>query len=85
MTRKLYVFAGQRNKEYINDFFTYEVDTQTLGQVYKFTENEIGICPTPGFTQRATMDPDTDEIFVLSVSSTNRQIPLSTVSFSGPK
>lgn len=67
VNRKLYIFAGQRNKEYINDFFTYDVDTHTLGQIYKLSENDIGICPTPGFTQRATIDPDMDEIFVLSV------------------
>lgn len=25
--RLLYIFAGQRQKEYLNDFFTYNVDT----------------------------------------------------------
>lgn len=51
----------------MNDFVTYEVDTNTVRQIYKFSNNEPGICPTPGFTQRATLDPDTDEIYVLSV------------------
>lgn len=67
VNRKLYIFAGQRNKEYINDFFTYDVDSQTTEHIYKTAENEPGVCPTPGFTQRATIDPETDEVFVLSV------------------
>ncbi|GLV40092.1 muskelin [Carabus blaptoides fortunei] len=66
LQRKLYIFAGQRNKEYLNDFITYQVDTKTVEQIYKKPETDPGNFPAPGFTQRATIDPDTDEIFVLS-------------------
>ena len=33
--RLLYIFAGQRSKEYLNDFFTYNVDT---GQIDVITD-----------------------------------------------
>lgn len=68
-SRKLYVFAGQRGKEYLSDFFTYEVDTH---QVEYISLNEFGTkdsnhVPAAGYTQRATIDPELSEIYVLSV------------------
>ncbi|XP_014471613.1 PREDICTED: muskelin [Dinoponera quadriceps] len=67
-SRKLYVFAGQRGKEYLSDFFTYEVDTH---QVEFISMNEFGTkdsshVPAAGYTQRATIDPELGEIYVLS-------------------
>jgi len=105
--RKLFIFAGQRAKEYLNDFLTYDVDsdrvtvvnsknddTKKIGGTVEgpvagsasspggFGESERDevvskeyrhsspYIPTPlpaaGFTQRATIDPDLDEIHVLS-------------------
>ncbi|KAJ8686742.1 hypothetical protein QAD02_022536 [Eretmocerus hayati] len=66
--RKLFIFAGQRGKEYLNDFFTYEVDT---GKIEHISLSELGSkdsnhIPAAGFTQRATMDADLGEIYVLS-------------------
>ncbi|XP_046813351.1 muskelin isoform X2 [Vespa crabro] len=67
-SRKLYIFAGKRGKEYLSDFFTYEVDTN---QVEHINYNDFGAkdsnrVPAAGFTQRATIDRDLDEIYVLS-------------------
>lgn len=66
----MYIFAGKRNKEYLNDFFTYEVDTHLVDHI---CINDLGnrdasqISQDAGFTHRATIDPDLDEIYVLSV------------------
>lgn len=72
--RKLYIFGGQRNKEYTTDFISYDVDTQNVAVVN--TENmksEKNNVPQSGFTQRATIDCERDEIYVLSVSSAVNQ------------
>ncbi|XP_050674767.1 muskelin [Leptidea sinapis] len=71
--RRLYMFAGQRNKEQLLDIWWWDVDSGRCGAICP------GVTPAPppaatpltpapaaGFTQRATIDPDTDEIFVLS-------------------
>ncbi|PVD25090.1 hypothetical protein C0Q70_15588 [Pomacea canaliculata] len=58
--RILYIFAGQRSKEYLSDFLGYHVDTGTVMMV----SDKEG-CQA-GFTQRATLDPDLNEIHVLS-------------------
>ncbi len=62
--RLLYIFAGQRHKEYLSDFFTYNVDTDEIVIVNDGEKSEV---PAAGFTQRATIDPDNHEIHVLSV------------------
>lgn len=69
-SRKLYIFAGQRSKEYLNDFFTYEVDTTQIEQisVSDFGNRDSNHVPAAGFTQRATIDPELKEIYVLSAS-----------------
>ncbi|CAG4987014.1 unnamed protein product [Colias eurytheme] len=60
--RRLYIFAGQRNKEQLLDVWWWEAGSGRCGALC------AGACapPAAGFTQRATLDPDTDEIFVLS-------------------
>lgn len=66
MQRRLYIFAGQRNREHLLDLWWWDVntgETQPLCQA-----SAAAPPPADGFTQRATLDPDTDEIFVLSVS-----------------
>ena len=70
-SRKLFIFAGQRGKEYLNDFFTLDVDTREIQAVNEWTSasNESASAnqgPAAGFTRRATIDPDLDEIYVLS-------------------
>ncbi|KAJ3154115.1 Muskelin 1, intracellular mediator containing kelch motif [Geranomyces michiganensis] len=63
-TRELYIFAGQRNKDYLSDFYVYEIDTDTVHEVSRDYSKQGG--PDAGFTQRATIDPDLGEFFVLS-------------------
>ncbi|XP_034835411.1 LOW QUALITY PROTEIN: muskelin [Maniola hyperantus] len=63
--RRLYMFAGQRNKEQLVDLWWWDCERGGGGA--------RALCAAPpraplpqGFTQRATLDPDTDEIHVLS-------------------
>ncbi|CAH2042154.1 unnamed protein product, partial [Iphiclides podalirius] len=62
--RRLYMFAGQRNKEQLLDLWWWDVGSGRCGALCA----GAAACPPPaaGFTQRATLDPDTDEMFVLS-------------------
>lgn len=61
--RVLYIFAGQRSKEYLNDFLVYHIDTGTVEIISDGTNKDS--CQA-GFTQRATIDPELNEIHVLS-------------------
>jgi len=65
--RKLFIFGGQRSKEYLNDLFTIHVDTHEVNE-RSGVGKDHWIIPAAGFTQRATIDPDLNEIYVLSVS-----------------
>ncbi|XP_053614585.1 muskelin isoform X2 [Plodia interpunctella] len=62
--RRLYIFAGQRNKEHLLDLWWWDVADGSCRALC------VATCASPppaaGFTQRATLDPDTDEMFVLS-------------------
>ena len=62
--KKLFVFAGQRSKDYLCDFLVYDVTNDQLTEVSRDTSREGG--PDPGFTQRATIDEARGEIYVLS-------------------
>jgi muskelin len=72
--RELFVFAGQRRREYLNDFFAFNVDTHQVRVIWngdgnvpsKSRDIHVSI-PATGYTQRATIDPELDEIYVLSV------------------
>lgn len=94
--RCLYIFAGQRSKEFLNDFLTYNIDTGQIDMIVDGTKKDSQggtissqhilfdqpvhhpyyrhvlkdfvktSVPAAGFTQRATIDPDKDEIHVLS-------------------
>ncbi|KAF8793796.1 Muskelin like protein [Argiope bruennichi] len=68
--RLLYIFAGQRSKEYLSDFFTYNVDTDKIEIICDGKDVEV---PPAGFTQRATIDPDLNEIHVLSGSNKDKR------------
>lgn len=65
----MYIFAGQRGKEYLSDFFTYEVDTHHVEHINynEFGTKDSSHVPAAGFTQRATIDPELGEVYVLSV------------------
>ncbi|XP_064795777.1 muskelin isoform X4 [Oncorhynchus masou masou] len=64
--RCLYVFGGQRSKTYLNDFFSYDVDGDHVEIISDGTKKDSGMVPMTGFTQRATIDPELNEIHVLS-------------------
>lgn len=70
--RKLFIFAGQRSKEYLNDFLTYDVDTGVIRVISDGSKKHINSLSAAGFTQRATIDPTLNEIYVLSVSTAHQ-------------
>jgi hypothetical protein len=54
-------------KEYLNDFFTYNVDTGEVTTVTDGTRRrDPAQIPAAGFTQRATIDHELNEIYILS-------------------
>lgn len=67
-TRQLFILAGQRNKEYLTDFFTYNIDSDTVTYISDGSGKDSASVPAAGFTQKATIDPQLNEIHVLSVS-----------------
>ncbi|ORZ15828.1 Muskelin N-terminus-domain-containing protein [Absidia repens] len=63
-TRRLYIFAGQRVKDYMSDLFTYAIDDNKVAEISQDYSKEAG--PDAGYTQRATIDVTRKEIYVLS-------------------
>ncbi|XP_059476925.1 muskelin [Neocloeon triangulifer] len=78
--RELFIFAGQRRREYLNDFFAFNVDTYQVRVIWNGDNNvtnksksvHVSI-PATGYTQRATIDPELDEIYVLSGLSKDKE------------
>jgi hypothetical protein len=62
--RSLFVFAGQRIKDYLSDFYKYSVDEDKVTEIAQDYSKNAG--PDAGFTQRATLDEELQEIYVLS-------------------
>ncbi|KAI9137613.1 Muskelin N-terminus-domain-containing protein [Paraphysoderma sedebokerense] len=62
--RQLFIFAGQRNKDYLSDFYIYDIPSDTVSELSRDYSKLGG--PEPGFTQRATIDTDLNELYVLS-------------------
>jgi len=64
--RKLFIFGGQRKgSEYLNDFFSYNVDTDEMEMISTGTCPESAI-PAVGHTQRATINQNRHEIHVMT-------------------
>ncbi|CAH2217504.1 jg685, partial [Pararge aegeria aegeria] len=63
--RRLYMFAGQRNKAQLVDLWWWDCEGGS-GGARALCAAPARAPPPQGFTQRATLDPDTDEIHVLS-------------------
>ena len=61
---EIYIFAGQRNKLFLADFYSYNTESNHLRQLSRDYSKQGG--PDAGFTQRATIDPDLDEFYVFS-------------------
>ena len=53
---KLYIFAGQRYKDYLSDFLTYDVENDVVDEICRDSSRVGG--PDAGFTQRATFDEE---------------------------
>lgn len=60
----LHVFAGQRNKDYLSDYYVYDPRTDTVVWMDKDMSKFGG--PEPGFTQRATLDSERRRIVIFS-------------------
>ncbi|XP_064604593.1 muskelin-like isoform X2 [Liolophura sinensis] len=71
--RLLYIFAGQRSKEYLNDFLSYNIDTGEIEVVSDGQKKDGSQVPSAGYTQRATIDPEMNEIHVLSGLSKDKE------------
>ncbi|XP_058054981.1 muskelin isoform X4 [Anopheles bellator] len=72
--RKLYIFGGQRGKEYMVDFLIYDVDSNELSSMTPENSNaDAKNVPQSGFTQRATIDCQKDEIYVLTSLSKEKE------------
>ncbi|XP_058125711.1 muskelin isoform X3 [Anopheles ziemanni] len=72
--RKLYIFGGQRGKDYMTDFLIYDVDTNELSNMTPENNNtDTKNVPQSGFTQRATIDSEKDEIYVLTSLSKEKE------------
>uniref|UniRef100_A0A670YWJ5 Muskelin 1 n=1 Tax=Pseudonaja textilis TaxID=8673 RepID=A0A670YWJ5_PSETE len=71
--RCLYMFGGQRSKTYLNDFFSCDVDSDHVDIISDGTKKDSGMVPMTGFTQRATIDPELNEIHVLSGLSKDKE------------
>jgi hypothetical protein len=78
---RLYIFAGQRNKDYLADYYVYDIDTDTVVEFEKDTSRCGG--PDAGFTQRATIDPDLGDIFLFSGLMRDKPSSVSGVGDSG--
>ncbi|XP_034135875.1 muskelin isoform X2 [Drosophila guanche] len=71
--RKLYIYGGQRGKEDLDEFLSYDVDTQAISVLNKehpnqgtTAGNEAKFEPSSGYTLRATIDCERDEIYIFS-------------------
>lgn len=63
----MFIFGGQRRRDdYLNDFFSYSVDTDEVEIISTGTTPESAI-PAVGHTQRATIDCERNEIHVMTV------------------
>lgn len=64
--RRIYIFGGQRQKwaQKCPEFLWYDIETGLTQTMPMPPTNDK---PPVGYTQRATIDTDLDEIYVLSV------------------
>ena len=62
--RSLLILAGQRHKDYLADYYRYDVENDAVWQAGKSIEAQGG--PSAGFTQRAVIDPARKEVYLYS-------------------
>ena len=75
--RGLVIFAGQMNKDYLSDFYVYDIAADRVIEVCKDYNKQGG--PEAGFTQRATISSRGREIYVLSGLVKDRALGAETV------
>lgn len=80
-TRSLLILSGQRYKDQLADFYRFGVDRQTVTHMTK-NLNLIG-GPEPGYTQRASLDLKSQEMFVFSTLVRSSNSTQSTSSTTG--
>ncbi|KAF8624638.1 hypothetical protein AX15_005791 [Amanita polypyramis BW_CC] len=69
-TRTLYIFAGQREGIFLSDMHAFDLNTHIATEIFSNSATIGG--PNPSFAQRAIIDPDLKEIYVISgLSSKN--------------
>ncbi|KAJ7370733.1 Muskelin 1, intracellular mediator containing kelch motif [Desmophyllum pertusum] len=51
--RLLYIFAGQRGREFLSDFITYNVDTHEISFILDGSKKDCNQVPAAGFTQKS--------------------------------
>lgn len=61
---QLIIFAGQRHKEYLADYYVYDIPSDSIVEMEKDTSRVGG--PDPGFTQRATLDESLGELYLFT-------------------
>lgn len=61
-SRVLYIFAGQREDKYLSDMWTYDILTGTASEILSNFTASGG--PDPCFTQRAVINPESQEIYM---------------------
>ncbi|CAL1706336.1 unnamed protein product [Somion occarium] len=62
-TQTLFIFAGQRDDGYLSDMYTYHIPSNTVTELFSNFTTAGG--PDACFTQRALIDTDLREIYVL--------------------
>ncbi|KDQ21710.1 hypothetical protein BOTBODRAFT_182978 [Botryobasidium botryosum FD-172 SS1] len=70
-TRQIYIFSGDRGQATLSDMYTFSLQTHEITQITSDYAQSGG--PGPGFTQRATMDEELGEIYLLSGLTKDRQ------------
>jgi hypothetical protein len=58
----LLIFAGQRNNNYLTDFFMYDITNDKMIEITRDSSTQGG--PDSGYTQRATLNPNLNEVHV---------------------
>ncbi|KAK7692405.1 hypothetical protein QCA50_004030 [Cerrena zonata] len=62
-TQTLFIFAGQRDDGYLADMYAYHIPSGTITELFANFSTAGG--PNASFTQRAVIDPELQEIYVL--------------------
>lgn len=74
-SRNLLILGGQRYKDQLSDFYKFSIDRNCVNQLWKNLQMVGG--PDSGFTQRASIDPSTREMFVFSSLVRGNNSPMS--------